>query len=103
MIFSLETPSTSDHWQKTAGRWNGWCLHGHALNWFLLNDCAPSSANYAQSLGNPESSWLLTLDDSIESRAVPHAHLPRSNQSGLRPPFLITVDTECDDAWTGRR
>ena len=44
-----------------------------------------------------------TPHDAIELQSFPAAHLPRKSQSDRRPAFLITVDTECDDAWTGGR
>jgi hypothetical protein len=46
---------------------------------------------------------VTTPRDSIALQTFPPAHLPRNNQTDRRPAFLITVDTECDDAWTGGR
>lgn len=45
---------------------------------------------------------VTTSNKWIELGPLQRSHLPRSKQSD-RQPFLITVDTECDDAWTGER
>jgi hypothetical protein len=44
-----------------------------------------------------------TANDSVELQSFPAPDLSRVSQADLRVPFLITVDTECDDAWAGGR
>ena len=46
---------------------------------------------------------VTTPNGPVELPYLPHSHFPRSKQSDRQVPFLITVDTECDDAWTGER
>lgn len=44
-----------------------------------------------------------TPNDSIELQYFPAPHFPQVSQADRQAPFLITVDTECDDAWAGGR
>lgn len=44
---------------------------------------------------------VTTSSDSVKLQSLPAAHFPRSDYR--RAPFLITVDTECDDAWAAGR